>query len=134
MILFHWTMIFLVFAIIAGVLGFGGGYQLMLGAIGSLIAKILFWIFLAVWLISFFYFNTMTILLPPFTLPFLIVAIITAFFAFGGGGVRKGAGIAKILFWTFLVIWLISFFSFNTRSQEENVISYDLNQNKLVPI
>ena len=44
----HWTLVFLVLALIAAILGFGG---LAGAAIG--IAKILFFVFLAVWLISF---------------------------------------------------------------------------------
>lgn len=44
----HWSLIFLVIAIIAGILGFGG---IAGAAIG--IAKILFFVFLAIWLIVF---------------------------------------------------------------------------------
>ena len=44
----HWTLVFLVLALIAAILGFGG---LAGAAIG--IAKILFFVFLVVWLISF---------------------------------------------------------------------------------
>lgn len=44
----HWTLVFLVIAIIAGVLGFGG---LAGTAIGF--AKILFVIFLILWIIAF---------------------------------------------------------------------------------
>ena len=47
-IMLHWTLVFLVLALIAAILGFGG---LAGAAIG--IAKILFFVFLAVWLISF---------------------------------------------------------------------------------
>ncbi|HWE49411.1 MAG TPA: DUF1328 domain-containing protein [Bryobacteraceae bacterium] len=44
----HWSLIFLVIALIAGILGFTG---IAGAAIG--IAKILFFVFLAVWLIVF---------------------------------------------------------------------------------
>jgi uncharacterized membrane protein YtjA (UPF0391 family) len=44
----HWSLIFLVIALIAAVLGFGG---LAGTAVG--IAKILFFVFLVVWLIAF---------------------------------------------------------------------------------
>jgi uncharacterized membrane protein YtjA (UPF0391 family) len=47
-IMLHWTLVFLVLALIAAILGFGG---LAGTAIG--IAKILFFVFLVVWLISF---------------------------------------------------------------------------------
>ena len=47
-IMLHWTLVFLVLALIAAILGFGG---LAGAAIG--IAKILFFVFLVVWLISF---------------------------------------------------------------------------------
>ena len=43
----HWSLIFLVFAIIAAILGFGG---LAGTAVG--IAKILFFVFLVVWLVA----------------------------------------------------------------------------------
>jgi uncharacterized membrane protein YtjA (UPF0391 family) len=43
----HWSLIFLVLAIIAAILGFGG---LAGAAIG--IAKILFFVFLAIWIIG----------------------------------------------------------------------------------
>jgi uncharacterized membrane protein YtjA (UPF0391 family) len=44
----HWSLVFLVIALIAAVLGFGG---LAGTAVG--IAKILFFVFLVVWLIAF---------------------------------------------------------------------------------
>jgi len=44
----HWSLIFLVIALIAAVLGFGG---LAGTAVG--IAKILFFVFLIIWLVSF---------------------------------------------------------------------------------
>ena len=44
----HWSLMFLVFALIAAILGFGG---LAGTAIG--IAKILFFVFLVLWLVSF---------------------------------------------------------------------------------
>jgi len=44
----HWSLMFLVIALIAAVLGFGG---LAGTAIG--IAKILFFVFLVLWLVSF---------------------------------------------------------------------------------
>ena len=44
----HWSLVFLVIALIAAVLGFGG---LAGTAVG--IAKILFFVFLVVWLVSF---------------------------------------------------------------------------------
>jgi uncharacterized membrane protein YtjA (UPF0391 family) len=46
----HWTLVFLVLALIAAILGFGG---LAGTAIG--IAKILFFVFLVIWLISFLF-------------------------------------------------------------------------------
>jgi|GEM_PF-46022 len=52
MMLLHWTMIFLVLAIIAAVLGFGGVARESAG-----IAKILFIVFLVIWLVSFFSYN-----------------------------------------------------------------------------
>ncbi|HEV2600752.1 MAG TPA: DUF1328 domain-containing protein [Candidatus Babeliales bacterium] len=45
----HWTMVFLVLAIIAAVLGFGGLAQESAG-----IAKILFIVFLVIYVLSFF--------------------------------------------------------------------------------
>jgi uncharacterized membrane protein YtjA (UPF0391 family) len=45
----HWSLIFLVIAIIAGILGFGG----IAGAAVGL-AKILFFLFLVIWLLAFF--------------------------------------------------------------------------------
>ncbi len=45
----HWSLIFLVIALIAGVLGFGG---IAGAAIG--IAKVLFFVFLVIWLLLFF--------------------------------------------------------------------------------
>lgn len=50
--LLHWTLIFLVVALIAAVLGFGGIAQESAG-----IAKILFVIFLIVYIVSFFYYR-----------------------------------------------------------------------------
>jgi uncharacterized membrane protein YtjA (UPF0391 family) len=44
----HWSLVFLVVALIAAILGFGG---LAGTAVG--IAKILFFVFLVVWLVSF---------------------------------------------------------------------------------
>ena len=44
----HWSLMFLVFALIAAVLGFGG---LAGAAVG--IAKILFFVFLVIWLVAF---------------------------------------------------------------------------------
>ena len=44
----HWSLMFLVFAIIAAILGFGG---LAGTAVG--IAKILFFVFLIIWLVAF---------------------------------------------------------------------------------
>jgi uncharacterized membrane protein YtjA (UPF0391 family) len=44
----HWSLMFLIFALIAAVLGFGG---LAGTAVG--IAKVLFFVFLVVWLIAF---------------------------------------------------------------------------------
>ena len=44
----HWSLVFLVIALIAAVLGFGG---LAGTAVG--IAKILFFVFLVIWLVSF---------------------------------------------------------------------------------
>ena len=44
----HWSLVFLVIALIAAVLGFGG----IAGAAAG-IAKILFFVFLVVWLVSF---------------------------------------------------------------------------------
>jgi uncharacterized membrane protein YtjA (UPF0391 family) len=46
----HWTLVFLVLALVAAILGFGG---LAGTAIG--IAKILFFVFLVIWLISFLF-------------------------------------------------------------------------------
>jgi len=43
----HWSLVFLVFALIAAVLGFGG---LAGAAVG--IAKILFFVFLIIWLVA----------------------------------------------------------------------------------
>ena len=45
----HWTLVFLVIAIIAAILGFGG----IAGASAG-IAKILFFVFLVVWILAFF--------------------------------------------------------------------------------
>jgi uncharacterized membrane protein YtjA (UPF0391 family) len=45
----HWSLIFLVIAIIAGILGFGGIAGTAVG-----IAKILFFLFLVIWLLAFF--------------------------------------------------------------------------------
>ena len=47
-IMLHWSLVFLVFALIAAVLGFGG---LAGAAVG--IAKILFFVFLVIWLVAF---------------------------------------------------------------------------------
>jgi uncharacterized membrane protein YtjA (UPF0391 family) len=44
----HWSLVFLVIAIIAAILGFGGIAGTAVG-----IAKILFFVFLVVWLIAF---------------------------------------------------------------------------------
>ena len=44
----HWSLMFLVLALIAAILGFGG---LAGAAVG--IAKVLFFVFLVVWLIAF---------------------------------------------------------------------------------
>jgi uncharacterized membrane protein YtjA (UPF0391 family) len=45
----HWTLVFLVLALVAAILGFGG-----LAGAAIDIAKILFFVFLVIWLISFF--------------------------------------------------------------------------------
>jgi uncharacterized membrane protein YtjA (UPF0391 family) len=45
----HWSLVFLVIALIAAVLGFGGIAGTAVG-----IAKILFFVFLVLWLVSFF--------------------------------------------------------------------------------
>ena len=44
----HWTLVFLVLALVAALLGFGG-----IAASAAGIAKILFFIFLILWLVSF---------------------------------------------------------------------------------
>jgi uncharacterized membrane protein YtjA (UPF0391 family) len=44
----HWSLIFLVIALIAAVLGFGGIAGTAVG-----IAKILFFVFLVIWLVAF---------------------------------------------------------------------------------
>jgi uncharacterized membrane protein YtjA (UPF0391 family) len=44
----HWSLVFLVIALIAAVLGFGGIAGTAVG-----IAKILFFVFLVLWLVSF---------------------------------------------------------------------------------
>lgn len=44
----HWSLVFLVIAIIAAVLGFGGIAGTAVG-----IAKVLFFVFLVLWLVSF---------------------------------------------------------------------------------
>lgn len=44
----HWSLIFLVIALVAAILGFGG---LAGTAVG--LAKILFFVFLVIWLVSF---------------------------------------------------------------------------------
>lgn len=49
MFLLDWTLVFLIVAVIAGVLGFGG-----LASESAGIAKILFFVFLVIWLITFF--------------------------------------------------------------------------------
>ncbi len=46
----HWSLVFLIIAIIAAVLGFGG----IAGASAD-IAKILFFVFLVVWLVAFMF-------------------------------------------------------------------------------
>lgn len=43
------------------------------------------------------------------TLIFLVVALIAGVFGFGGVA-AESAGIAKILFFVFLIIWLATFF------------------------
>jgi len=48
--LLHWTLIFLVIALIAGVLGFGG-----IAAGFATIGKILFFVFLVLFVVSLFY-------------------------------------------------------------------------------
>ncbi|MCQ8241698.1 DUF1328 domain-containing protein [Rhizosaccharibacter radicis] len=48
--LLHWTLIFLILALIAAVLGFGG-----LAANLAVIGKILFFVFLVLFVISLFY-------------------------------------------------------------------------------
>ncbi len=48
-IMLHYSLVFLVIAIIAGVLGFGG-----IAGTAAGIAKILFFVFLIVWLLAFF--------------------------------------------------------------------------------
>lgn len=45
----HWSLIFLVIAIIAAILGFAG-----IAGTAAGIAKVLFFVFLVVWLVSFF--------------------------------------------------------------------------------
>jgi uncharacterized membrane protein YtjA (UPF0391 family) len=45
----HWSLVFLVIALVAAILGFGGIAGTAVG-----IAKILFFVFLIVWLITFF--------------------------------------------------------------------------------
>jgi uncharacterized membrane protein YtjA (UPF0391 family) len=47
-IMLHWTLVFLVIALIAALLGFGG----VAGAAAG-IAKVLFFVFLVIWLLSF---------------------------------------------------------------------------------
>jgi uncharacterized membrane protein YtjA (UPF0391 family) len=46
-IMLHWTLVFLVIALVAALLGFGG----IAGAAAG-IAKVLFFIFLVIWLVS----------------------------------------------------------------------------------
>lgn len=46
----HWSLVFLVIALIAAVLGFGG---LAGAAVGM--AKILFFVFLVIWLVAFIF-------------------------------------------------------------------------------
>jgi len=46
----HWSLVFLVIALVAAVLGFGG---LAGTAVG--IAKILFFVFLVIWLVAFIF-------------------------------------------------------------------------------
>jgi uncharacterized membrane protein YtjA (UPF0391 family) len=43
----HWTLVFLIIALIAGILGFGGIAGTAVG-----VAKILFFLFLVIWLMS----------------------------------------------------------------------------------
>ena len=45
----HWTLVFLVIALVAALLGFGG----LAGAAAG-IAKVLFFVFLVVWILAFF--------------------------------------------------------------------------------
>ncbi len=45
----HWSLVFLVIALVAAILGFGGIAGTAVG-----IAKILFFVFLLVWLLTFF--------------------------------------------------------------------------------
>jgi uncharacterized membrane protein YtjA (UPF0391 family) len=45
----HWSLIFLVVAIIAAILGFGG-----IAGVAAGIAKILFAVFLVIWILAFF--------------------------------------------------------------------------------
>jgi uncharacterized membrane protein YtjA (UPF0391 family) len=45
----HWTLVFLVIALIAALLGFGG----IAGAAAG-IAKVLFFVFLVIWILAFF--------------------------------------------------------------------------------
>ena len=47
-LMLHWSLVFLVIAIIAAILGFGGIAGTAVG-----IAKILFFVFLVIWLIAF---------------------------------------------------------------------------------
>jgi uncharacterized membrane protein YtjA (UPF0391 family) len=50
--LLHWTLTFLIIALVAGVLGFGGVARESAG-----IAKILFLIFLVLYIVSYFYYR-----------------------------------------------------------------------------
>jgi uncharacterized membrane protein YtjA (UPF0391 family) len=47
---------------------------------------------------------------------FLVVAIVAAVFGFGGIA-ATATGIAKILFWVFLVLFLLSFIAHRSRSE-----------------
>lgn len=45
------------------------------------------------------------------TVIFLVLALVAAIFGFGGIA-SESAGIAKILFLVFLVVWIVSFFMY----------------------
>jgi uncharacterized membrane protein YtjA (UPF0391 family) len=55
-------------------------------------------------------------MLLHWTLIFLVVALIAAVFGFGGIA-RESAGIAKILFVIFLIMYIISFFFYRMHVQ-----------------